>query len=192
MHIKNKHIQFLPSALTILYYYKIPYIYLRVQHKRLKYINPYTYPYSNIPIADVKNTINEILNRNDGKVLVKEKILNPLNVELERNYLPVNEQYYTQNEGLATGTPTSATLAEVNVQHLEHTFIADILNRHTITDYYRYVDDILIVDKEQKANIANMLEDFNAIHPELKFTMEQQTQNIINYLNLTIKKNQMN
>jgi hypothetical protein len=59
-------------------------------------------------------------------------------------------------------------------------------------DYYRYVDDILIVYDEQKTNITNTLDDFNAIHPKLKFTMEQQAQNGIYYLDLTLTKNQMN
>jgi hypothetical protein len=88
------------------------------------------------------------------------------------------------------GAPTLVILAEVYMQHLEHTSIADILNKHQIMDYYRYVDDILIVYNKQKTNIINMLEDFNAIHPKLKFTMEQETQNRINYRELTIKKNQ--
>jgi hypothetical protein len=35
-----------------------------------------------------------------------------------------------------------------------------------------------------------MLENVNAIHPKLKFTIEQQTQNKINFIGLTIKKNQ--
>jgi hypothetical protein len=46
-------------------------------------------------------------------------------------------------------------------------------------DYYRYVDDIIMVYDEQKTNITNMLEDFNAIQPKLKFTVEQRTQNRI-------------
>jgi hypothetical protein len=88
------------------------------------------------------------------------------------------------------GPPTSAILAEVYIQHLEHTSVAYILNKHQIIDYYRYVDGILIIYDEQKTNITNTLEDFNAIHPKLKFTMEQQTQNRINYLDLMITKNQ--
>jgi hypothetical protein len=56
-------------------------------------------------------------------------------------------------------------------------------------DYHRYVDDILIIYNTQKTNITNTLEEFNAIHPTLKFTMEQQTQNRINYLDLTIMNN---
>jgi formamidopyrimidine-DNA glycosylase len=88
------------------------------------------------------------------------------------------------------GAPTSALSSEVYIQHLEHTSIADILNKHKIIHYYRYVDDILTVYDQRKTNIINMLENFNAIHPKLKFTIEQQTQNRINYLDLTIKKNQ--
>jgi hypothetical protein len=80
--------------------------------------------------------------------------------------------------------------AEVDIQHFEHTSIADSLNKHKIIDYYRYADDILIIYDEQKTNITNTLEDFNAIYPKLKFTMEQQTQNRINHFDLTIKKNQ--
>jgi hypothetical protein len=68
--------------------------------------------------------------------------------------------------------PTSAILAEVYIQHLEHTLIADILNKHKTMDYCRYVDDILTVYDEQTTNISNTLEDFNAIHPKLKFTVE--------------------
>jgi hypothetical protein len=56
-------------------------------------------------------------------------------------------------------------------------------------DYYRYVDDILIAYNAQKTNIINTLDAFNAVHPKLKFTMEQQTQNTLNYLDITTKKN---
>jgi hypothetical protein len=55
----------------------------------------------------------------------------------------------------------------------KHTSIADILSKHQIIDYYRYVDDILIVYEERKTNIINMQVNFNAIHPKLKFTIKQ-------------------
>jgi hypothetical protein len=143
----------------------------------------------NIPIKDGRNIINEILNRNNEKT--KGEILNLLNIILEQNYIQIKEQYYLQNEGLAMGAPILAILSEVyTIQRLEHTSITDILNKHKIIDYYRYIDDILIVYDERKTNIINMLENFSAIHPKFIFTIEQQTQNRINYLDLTIKKNQ--
>jgi hypothetical protein len=55
-------------------------------------------------------------------------------------------------------------------------------------DYYRYVDDILIIYRDQKTNIMR-IDEFSAIQPKLKFSMEQQTLNGINYLDLAITKN---
>jgi hypothetical protein len=86
------------------------------------------------------------------------------------------------------GAPTSAILAETFIQHLEHTIIHKILKKHQIIDYYRYVDDILIIYNEHHTNIDNTLDEFNRIHPKIKFTIEKETQNKINYLDLTLTK----
>jgi hypothetical protein len=82
---------------------------------------------------------------------------------LEQNYFQFNDQFFKQNEGLAMGAPMSAILAETFIQHLEHTTIYPILNEHQIIDYYRYVDDILIIYNEQYTNIENTLDEFNNI-----------------------------
>jgi hypothetical protein len=54
--------------------------------------------------------------------------------------------------------------------------------------YYRYVDDILIIYNKHHTNIDNTLGEFNRIHPKINFTTEKETQNKINYLDLTITK----
>jgi hypothetical protein len=42
-------------------------------------------------------------------------------------------------------------------------------------------------------NTENILHEFNTIYPKIKFTMEKETKNRINYLDLTItKKNTTN
>jgi hypothetical protein len=61
--------------------------------------------------------------------------------------------------------------------------------KHKVIDYYRYVDDILIVYNEKFTNINHMLTDFNNIHPNIKYTMETQTENKLNYLDITIEIN---
>jgi hypothetical protein len=43
------------------------------------------------------------------------------------------------------------------LQWLEHTLIANILRKHQIIDYHRYVDDILIIYNTQKTNIEHTL-----------------------------------
>jgi hypothetical protein len=71
-----------------------------------------------------------------------------INTIIDQNSIQFNSQYYKQGDGLAMGAPTSTFLAEIFTQYLEHTKIINILKKHYIMDYYRYVDDILIVCNE--------------------------------------------
>ena len=149
--------------------------------------------YTNIPTDEVRNIIKDLMNRNYNRKNEEEKneILNLLDIVLEQNYVHtcIRDRHYIQNEGLAMGAPTSAILSEVFLQNLEHMLITDILKKHHIIDYYRYVDDILIVYNTQKTNIIDTLNEFNTIHHKIKFKMEQQSQNKLNYLDLTIMTN---
>ena len=72
------------------------------------------------------------------------------------------------------GAPTSAILAEVFIQYLEHTTIIDILSKYQIIDYFRYVDDILIICNSHISNIGYMLYEFSNIHTNIKFTIEEE------------------
>jgi hypothetical protein len=90
------------------------------------------------------------------------------------------------------GAPTSAILAETFIQYLEHIIIYQILKKHLIIDCYRCVDDILIIYNEQYTNIRNTLDEFSNIHHKIKFTMEQESLNKINYRDLTITKEHNN
>jgi len=86
------------------------------------------------------------------------------------------------------GTPTSGLISEFLLQNLEHLHLAHISNKHKIINYLRYVDDILLIFDSNHTNIQNILDDFNTIHPNLKFTAETETNNKINYLDVTIHK----
>jgi nucleoside-specific outer membrane channel protein Tsx len=79
------------------------------------------------------------------------------------------------------GVPTLAILAEAFIQYLEHTKIIKILDKHQIIDYYRYVDDILIIYNTNTTNIENTLLEFNSIYPSIKFTMEKEVHHTLNY-----------
>jgi hypothetical protein len=102
-----------------------------------------------------------------------KELLTIINIILDQNYLQLNNQFFKQNEGQAMGAPASAMLAETFIQYLEHTIISKILNKHKIIDYYRYVNEILIIYNTHYINIENTLEEFNTIHPKLKFPMEK-------------------
>jgi hypothetical protein len=68
------------------------------------------------------------------------------------------------------GAPTS----EIYLQYIENTKIFDILLKHHITEYFLYVDDILIVYKKDKTNVYDDRNTFNDIMLSMVFNMEEE------------------
>jgi len=64
------------------------------------------------------------------------------------------------------GAPTSSIFSE-------NTEIYNIVLKHNIEGYFRYVDDILIIYNINKSNINNVLDGFNKLMPKLKFNIEK-------------------
>jgi len=77
----------------------------------------------------------------------------------------------------------------VFLQNIEQKHLPSIAKKHNLT-YFRYVDDILIVYDTQQTDIASLLADFNSLHPKLQFTKETEHNNQINYLDITIHRQQ--
>lgn len=89
------------------------------------------------------------------------------------------------------GAPSSV-FPEIYLKYLENTKIFDILVKHHIIGYFQYADDILIVYKNNAKNIHKILTTFNKITPTTKFTMEEEYKNKINFLDITISKDDNN
>jgi hypothetical protein len=70
---------------------------------------------------------------------------------------------------------------------MKNTKIYDILHKTRVEGYFRYVDDILLIYKNI-TDIEEILSMFNNITPDLNFTLEQEQDNRLNFLDLTIKK----
>jgi hypothetical protein len=113
--------------------------------------------YTNIPQNDLIDIINNVLTNKNTSDDQKREIITLVKSILNQNYLQHDNQLYTRNKGLAMGAPTSAILVEIFIQHLEHNDIIRILRKHHIIDYYRYVDDILIINNEDHTNIEDTL-----------------------------------
>ena len=106
---------------------------------------------------------------------------------LEQNYFTFQNINYSQSTGLAMGASSSAVLSEIYLQHLEHTKIVDILKQHDIIGYFRYVDDIVIVYNENSTDVNEIHKTLNNMTPRIKFTLEKETHNQINFMDLTIR-----
>ena len=71
---------------------------------------------------------------------------------------------------------------------MEHTHLPGLAEKHKLVNYFRFVDDILIIYDSQHTNINAILSDFNSIHPKMLYTDETEQNNTINYLDITIHK----
>jgi len=62
-----------------------------------------------------------------------------------------------------------------------------ILKQHDIIGYFPYVDDILIVYNENSTDVNKIHKTLNNLTPTVKFTLEKETDNQINFMDLTIQ-----
>ena len=86
------------------------------------------------------------------------------------------------------GAPTSSIFSEVFLQHIESTAVFEILVQNRIIGHFRYVDDILIVYNDSITNMHDVFDSFNNLTHNINFTMEKETDNSINFLDVTIRK----
>ena len=92
-----------------------------------------------------------------------------------------------QHDGLAMGAPSSSLIAEIFLQHTENIHLTHLAHKHSIVNYFRYVDDTLLIFDPTHTNIQAILDDFSTIivHPKLHFTAEVQRDNTLNYLDIS-------
>jgi hypothetical protein len=90
------------------------------------------------------------------------------------------------------GSPIFGTIAEIYIQFLEKLYIKQWLDSKQILYYKRYVDDILIIYHQNKTNEHDILNQANNIDKHLQFKHSTEENSIINYLDLTICRNNNN
>ena len=93
------------------------------------------------------------------------------------------------DKGIAMDSPISSTVAEVYLQYIEETYIKHWLESKEIVYFKRYVDDILIIYKQKKTNEQTGLEEINTIDQNLQFKTSSEQNNIINHLDITVDRN---
>ncbi|XP_049857520.1 uncharacterized protein LOC126338559 [Schistocerca gregaria] len=148
--------------------------------------------FTNIP---VKDTI-EIIRKNliiHKKLTIPEitELVDLLELVLSHNYFSFNNKIYQQKEGLAMGNCMSSFLADIFINHLENKFFkGENKLVQKIVYYKRYVDDTLLLFDGTKDELEELLTSFNSLHNKIKFTIEHETNQSINFLDLTIVNEQ--
>ena len=114
------------------------------------------------------------------------------NITSTKLFSMFQNKIYRTNKGVAMGSPISNTIAETFLQHHENTYIKQVLDMQYIQYYTRYVDDILIIYDNNKVTHEHITHQFNQVHNDIKFNLSYETKNIVNFLDLQIKRDTHN
>jgi hypothetical protein len=109
--------------------------------------------YSNIPTKDLIITLKKLCKVNNTDNKTTRDIIKIIQTLIGQNYFRFRDTIYVQNEGLAMGAPTSSILTEVYLQYMKNTTMYDLLLKHKVEVYFTYVDDILVMYKEDNTSI---------------------------------------
>ena len=124
--------------------------------------------YTNIPVTETREIITKALENNIPNPQIRDELINWYDTITTQNYLSNNGKIMIQKEGLAMGAPTSGLIAEFFLQNLENIHLAHIAEKHKITGYFRYIDDILLIYDSDHTNIQDIANDFNTTpQPEI-------------------------
>jgi hypothetical protein len=89
------------------------------------------------------------------------------------------------------GAPSSGLIAEIFLQHIEHSQLTCLTHKHKIIDYNRYMDDILLIFDSNHSNIQKIL-DFNSLHPKLQFMAETEKDHTLNFPDISVRRTPTN
>lgn len=139
--------------------------------------------YTNIPTDLAKKIVEkkwpEIKQYTD---LPLKEFLEALDFTLNSTYFQYKDKYYKQIQGCAMGVSVSSVIAQLVLEDLESTIIPQI--NFQLPFFYRYVDDcITAIPEDKEAYILNL---FNSYHNKIKFTIETEENNTLNFLDTTL------
>ena len=144
--------------------------------------------YSNVPTDELEHIIHVLCKQQDIEDALTREIMAIAKTVLAQNYYGFKGKTYIQPKGLAMGALSSSILSEVYLQYLENTKIFSILTKPGIEGYFRYVDNILLVYNRNLIDIGEVLASFNGLIPSLRFTLEHEVDNELNFLDITLVK----
>ena len=114
-----------------------------------------------------------------------KELMEIIKLSFKANFFKYGGHVYKQIKGTPMGSPSSVVIAEIVVQNIEKSIFQSI--NHLF--WFRYVDDIIAC--VSKDSVDDILMTINSINDSIQFTKETEVNNTINYLDMSIVRQQM-
>jgi hypothetical protein len=137
--------------------------------------------FTNIPVEE---TINIICEHATDISIPVEDLRMLLRLCTKNVQFRFDGKLYRQIDGIGMGSPLGCLFADIFMSQIEEA------GRHcisTTTFYRRYVDDTLIICKDQ-THAIQLLREMNTIHPNIRFTCEMESENKLPFLDLILER----
>ena len=99
-----------------------------------------------------------------------------------------NNKVYKQIGSVSMRSSLGPILTNTKTMELEKIVVSDLINSGLIKFYIRYVDDTLLLAKED--DIENIVQKFNAFDGNLKFIIDKFTDSNVQFLDIKIHRNE--
>lgn len=141
--------------------------------------------YTNIPVEDAIESLQQHLIRCNVPPQETHVCIEIAKECMSQNYFQFRGNYFKQISGLPMGSKLSPLLANIFMCDLEEKMKKSKIFPQI---WYRYVDDIFCIINSRQVN--NFLQFLNAQHQSMTFTVEQEVNGIIAFLDLNIETTQ--
>ena len=142
--------------------------------------------FTNIPLHETIDIAVDLLFDNHNIKMTKVQMKKLFMFATAQTHFLYNGEYYDQIDGVAMGSPLGPVLANIFMGHHEKLWLEQYPGQGLLF-YRRYVDDIFYLF-EHKEQVQEFLEYINNQHPNIKFTCEEEENNKLPFLDVSISK----
>ena len=145
--------------------------------------------FTNVPISETIDIAVNTLYSSDARVgsIPKKLFKKLLEVCISDNHFLFNKEHYCQHEGFAMGSPLSAPMANIFLCYHEQKWLDECPVEFKPLLYRRYVDDTFLVFRKNE-DITKFYEYLNNKHKNIKFTIENEQNNSLSFLDIQLNK----
>ena len=146
--------------------------------------------YTNFPLKETIDIIVNSIYDNGNMVrnMSKNDFKKLLELVTEDNFIIFNNKFLKQKDGLAMGNPVSAVFANIFMCHHEKKWLELCPARYKPILYRRYVDDTYLIFKSH-TDVEPFFNYLNRQHRKINFTLEQESEGRIPFLDMMVYKN---
>ena len=146
--------------------------------------------FTNIPLDETIDICLELLFNKKRKVkgMLKKHVKELLTQAVKSSAFMFNDVYYKQVDGVAIGSPLGPTLANLFLVYYESKWLENCPQQFKPQFYCRNVDDILVMFNKRD-HVKKFLRYINSRHGNIKFTCEEEKDNKISFLDISIRRN---